>query len=224
MSAAEGGPAPDPLDGADEALVAEVDAAMAEAARLAGPLFGCGPGRTDCCRGPFPVNLLDARRLQRGIAALGTRDPARAEAVRGRAADAVSRLSASLPGDPATGLLGGDETLEERFCAEHSGEPCPALDPGTGRCDLYEWRPLACRTLGPPVRIGGVDLPPCPFCFGAAPPSEREGCRAAPDPEGREDALVEELERRLHVRGETLVAFALAGRPRALLAPGPPPG
>ncbi len=38
----------DPLDTADDALVAAVDAAMAEAARLAGPLFGCGAGRTDC--------------------------------------------------------------------------------------------------------------------------------------------------------------------------------
>jgi Fe-S-cluster containining protein len=223
VTAAEGGPA-DPLDAADEELVGAVDAAMAEAVRLAGPLFGCGPGRTDCCRGPFPVNLLDARRLQRGLAALGERDAARAEAVRRRAADAASRLSASFPGDLASGLLGGDEAAEERFCAEHSGEPCPALDPATGRCDLYEWRPLACRTMGPPVRLGGTDLPPCPFCFAAAPPAEIERCRATPDPEGREDALVGELERRLHVRGETVVALALAGRPRALLAPRPPPG
>jgi len=118
----------DPLDEADEGLVHAVDAAMAEAVCLAGPLFWCGPGRTDCCRGQFPVNLLDARRLQRGLA-----------------------------------------VLEGRFSSEHSDEPCPALDPATGRCDLYGWRPLACRTMGPPVRIGGIDLPPCPFCFDAAP-------------------------------------------------------
>jgi hypothetical protein len=36
-----------------------------------------------------------------------------------------------------------------------------------------------------------------------------ERCRAAPDPEGREDALVDEAERRLGLGGETIVAFAL---------------
>lgn len=214
MSGPPGGP--DPLDVADEALVRSVDAAMAEAARLAGPLFGCGPGRTDCCRGPFPVNLLDARRLQRGLAVLGERDPARGDAVRLRAREAAEQLSVSFPGDAASGLLRGDEAAQERFDAEHAAHPCPALDPATGRCDLYAWRPLACRTMGPPVRIGGVDLPPCPYCFAAASPREIERCRAAPDPEGREDALVLELERRLHLRGETVIAFALSGRPRAL--------
>jgi Fe-S-cluster containining protein len=209
------GPEPDPLDEADEALTRAVDAAMAEAVRAAGPLFRCGPGRADCCRGPFPVSLLDARRLQRGLVALRERDTSRAEAVRRRAEGATERQAASFPGDATTGLLGGDEPAEERFCGAHAAEPCPALDPRTGCCDLYEWRPLACRTMGPPVRIGGVDLPPCAFCFGPAPPAELERCRAAPDPEGREDALVRELERRLHLRGETLIAFALAGLPRA---------
>jgi Fe-S-cluster containining protein len=215
VSEAKAPPPGDPLDAADEELTRGVDEAMAEAVRRAGALFGCGPGRTDCCLGPFPVNLLDARRLQRGLLALGAADAARARALRLRAAEAVARLSASFPGDAETGLLGGDEEAEERFCAAHAGEPCPALDPASRRCDVYEWRPLACRTLGPPVRIGGVDLPPCPFCFAAAPPARLERCRAHPDPAGREDALVEALEERLHRRGETLVTFALAGRPDA---------
>lgn len=207
---------PDPLDEGDAALLRGVDAEMERAVAAAGPLFACGPGRTDCCRSPFPVNLLDARRLQRGLAALAAADPPRAEAVRGRAEAAVGRFSASFPGDAATGLLSGDEPAEERFAASNEAEPCPALDPGTGRCDVYAWRPLACRTLGPPVRIGGQDLPSCPFCFAAAPPADLERCRAHPDPAAAEDALLAAVERRLGLRGETLVAFALAGRPRAL--------
>jgi Fe-S-cluster containining protein len=163
------------------------------------------------------VNLLDARRPQRGLRALEESDAPRAEAVRRRAVEAAARLSASFPGDAASGLLGGGEEAEERFCAAHANEPCPALDPASGRCDVYQWRPLACRTLGPPVRIGGVDLPPCPYCFAAATPAQTEHCRAHPDPGGREDALVEALERRLHLRAETVVAFALAGRPDALV-------
>jgi hypothetical protein len=38
---------------------------------------------------------------------------------------------------------------------------CPALDPGSGACVLYDWRPLSCRTFGPPVRVAREDLPPC---------------------------------------------------------------
>ncbi len=94
----------------------------------------------------------------------------------------------------------------------------------TGRYEVYTWRPLACRTMGPPVRIGGVDLPPCPHCFAAAPPAEVERCRATPDPEGKEDALLDDRERRLHARGETIVAFALHGsftRPRVFRVNGP---
>jgi Fe-S-cluster containining protein len=203
-------------DEEDAALLREVDAEMERAARRAGPLLGCRPGRTECCHGPFPINLLDARRLQRGLAALAAAHPARAGALSRRAEESAARLAPSFPGDAASGLLGEDEAAEERFSAEHAREPCPALDPASGRCELYEWRPLACRTMGPPVRIGAEDLPPCPHCFAAAPPAEGERCRAHPDPVGREDALVEAVERQLSLRGDTTVAFALLLRPRAL--------
>jgi Fe-S-cluster containining protein len=201
------------LDAADDELVRDVDAEMGEAARRAGSLFRCRAGRTDCCRGLFPVNLLDARRLQRGMAALAAQDPERAEAVRRRAERAVRRLARDFPGDPRRGLFGGDEEAEEGFCARHGARRCPALDGATGRCEVYEWRPLACRTMGPPVRLGGVDLAPCPYCFGPASAEEVERCRAVPDPEGREDALLDALEARADRRGETVIPFALLGLP-----------
>ena len=43
---------------------------------------------------------------------------------------------------------------------------------------------------------------------------DAEMAAARPDPEAREDALLRRLELQLRVRGETIVAFALAGRPR----------
>jgi Fe-S-cluster containining protein len=159
------------------------------------------------------VNLLDARRLQRGLEVLALRDPERAEAVRRRAGRAVKRLARDFPGDPSTGLFGGDEEAEEGFCARHGARRCPALDPATGRCDVYEWRPLACRTMGPPVRLGGVNLAACPYCFGPASPEEVEHCRAVLDPEGREDVLLDALEAREDRRGETIIPFALLGLP-----------
>ena len=77
---ASDGPEPT-LDAADDAFVCRFDESMADATQRAGSLFGCGPGNSRCCRGPFPINLLDARRLWRGMTALASRDPARAEAV-----------------------------------------------------------------------------------------------------------------------------------------------
>jgi Fe-S-cluster containining protein len=206
-------PADESVDAADDEFVRMVDEEMADARRRAGPLFGCGPGRTECCRGLFPINLLDARRLRRGMSVLAARDPTRAAAVRRRAARAVRRLARDFPGDVDTGILGGDERAEEYFCARHGARRCPALDGATGRCDVYEWRPLACRSMGPPVRLGGVDLSPCPYCFGPASPDEVERCRAVPDPEGREDAILDALEAVEERRGETVIPFALLGLP-----------
>jgi Fe-S-cluster containining protein len=201
---------PDPtLDAADDALVCRFDESMADAAERAGSLFGCGPGNSRCCRGPFPINLLDARRLGRGMIALASRDPARAEAVRRRAARVVRRFWKDFPGDPRTGVFTGDEEAKRRFCGSHGALMCPALDGATGRCTVYEWRPLACRAMGPPVRLRGVDLAPCPYCFGPASADDVEQCRATPDPDGQEGALQAELEARGGRRGNTLIAFAL---------------
>ena len=202
-------PPDEPLNAADDELVRLFDETMAEATRRAGPLFGCHPGHSRCCRGPFPINLLDAHRLKRGMEALAERDPSRAKAVRRRASRVVRRFTRGFPGDPDTGVLNGDEDAEADFCGRHSALMCPALDPATGRCDVYEWRPLACRSMGPPVRLAGTDLAPCPYCFGPASDEDIGRCRAIPDPEGRELALLEQLEARLGLSGDTLIAFAL---------------
>lgn len=199
------------IDAADDILMQEVDVAMAASTRRAGPLYGCRAGRADCCRALFPINLLDARRLQRGMKDLEARDPARAKAVRARATRAVRRLARDFPGDPTTGLFSGDEKAEASFCAQHGARRCPALDGPTGKCDVYEFRPLACRAMGPPVHLGRVDLDPCPYCFGPASAEDIERCRARPDPEGREDALLDALDGRPGRRGETVIAFALLG-------------
>jgi Fe-S-cluster containining protein len=201
------------LDAADDALVEAFDLGMAAAASRAGPLFRCYAGRRDCCRGLFPINLLDARRLQRGMRALDEEDPARATAVRTRAKRVVRRVARDFPGDPSTGLFDGDEPSEEAFCSRHGATRCPALDGESGRCDLYRWRPLACRSMGPPVRLGGVNLDGCPYCFGPASPDEVERCRAVPDSEGREEALLDALEAREDRTGETVIPFALIGLP-----------
>jgi len=192
----------------EEQLIVETEAALARGSALSGRWLTCRRGCDECCMGPFPINALDALRLRRGLAVLAGRDPERAEAVRTRAREAIGRLSREFPGDGTSGLLADDEDAESRFAARFAALPCPALDPAARTCDLYEWRPLACRTFGPPVRIGGEDLAPCRLCFVGAPLEDVERCRVSVDPEGLEAGLLDALEGE-GLAGETIVAFAL---------------
>ena len=88
-------------------------------------------------------------------------------------------------------------------------EPCPALDPDTGGCDLYAARPITCRTFGPPVRCGEESVGVCELCFQGASDTEIAACEVESDPDWLEHRLLEELERTAGARGETIVAFAL---------------
>lgn len=192
------------VDWGDAVLVQIVDAALAQATQKSGPWLVCRPGCTQCCIGPFPITQLDAQRLRRGLADLTRNDPARAVRVRERARESVARISRNFPGDPATGLLAGDE-----FPDSTDEEPCPALDPAAGTCDLYSVRPITCRTFGPPVRCGPESLGVCELCFHGASDAEIAACEVASDPDGLEGQLLEELEQTTGAHGNTIVAFAL---------------
>ena len=137
-------------------------------------------------------------------------DPIRAARVRDRARDSIDRLSPGFPGDHATGTLAEDEYAEVRFADFANDEPCPALDPATGMCDLYAFRPMTCRTFGPPVRSGHEGgLGVCELCYHGASDKEIAACEMEPDPDGLEETLVEEAEQSAGVRGNTIVAFVL---------------
>jgi Fe-S-cluster containining protein len=202
-------PGAEGLSAADADLLRVFDEALARSARALGPALDFGRGCPACCIGPFPINALDAWRLRRGLQAL---DPARAGDVRARARAAVAVLRPHFPGDADRGVFAADDAAEEAFCERFATLACPALDPGSGRCDLYAHRPLACRSYGLPVRIGITDLPPCRLCV-EADPGTLERCRAEPDPQHGERALLERLESATGAAGETLIAFALAGTP-----------
>jgi Fe-S-cluster containining protein len=159
--------------------------------------------------GVFAINQLDTVRLQQGLTELAQRDPQRAEAVRQRARDAVARLSHDFPGNPLTGLLGKTSEQRARFESFANEEPCPALDPGEGTCDLYESRPMTCRVFGPPVRTeDGLGV--CELCYQGCSEKEVAACEMIPDPDDLESKLLNEFERETGKRGSTIVAFALA--------------
>jgi Fe-S-cluster containining protein len=201
-------PSPFPVAG-DRRLIQIVDAALAGTTQKSGDWLVCRPGCTQCCIGVFSINQLDAARLRRGLADLEKRAPQRAAAVRSRARDAVAKLADEFPGDPVTGILDEGDEAEQRFADFANDEPCPALDPATGNCELYESRPMTCRVFGPPVKSeDGLGV--CELCYHGASEAEIASCEMKPDPDNLEALLLEKLESNTGVRGNTIIAYCLA--------------
>lgn len=176
----------------DHALIQIVDAALAEAVRKSGAWLACRPGCAECCIGPFAITPADAERLQRGLDELERSDPERAARVRRRARESAERLRSAYPGDTLARVLSDDDSDDD--------EPCPALDPETRTCDLYQYRPITCRTFGPPVRFDGESLAVCELCFNGASADEVAACAVDLDTE----LLASSPE-----QSDTIVAFAL---------------
>ena len=176
---------PSDFERSDSELVQIVDRALAEATRRSGSWLVCRPGCTQCCYGPFEITQLDAQRLRRGLAELEGRDPGRARAVRDRAHHAARLTNFS------------------------DDDPCPALDPETGTCDLYASRPVTCRCFGPPVVCDSGAVGVCELCYDGASDEDIRACLVDFDPEGLESVLIDALERTTGASGMTTVALSL---------------
>ena len=192
----------------DQELIQIVDSAFADAARRSGDLLVCEKGCTQCCMGVFAIHQLDAVRLLRGLAALEESDPARAGQVRQRARDTWKRLRKDFPGDRNTGVLDESETGLKRFEVFANDEPCPALNPADGSCDLYEARPMTCRVFGPPIRSED-GLGACELCYHGVADEEIAAYEMIADPDDLETQLLETVENATGKNGNTIVAFCL---------------
>jgi Fe-S-cluster containining protein len=193
----------------DQKLIQIVDSALGDVARRSGSWLVCRPGCTQCCVGVFSINQLDAARLRRGLADLEKKAHQRAAQVRQRARESAARLSSEFPGNPISGVLDEGEEAERKFSDFANHEPCPALDPATGNCELYESRPMTCRVFGPPVQSED-GLCVCELCFQGASEKEIAACEMNPDPDDLESRLLEEFEKNTGKRGNTIIAFVLA--------------
>lgn len=193
------------LPAGDAELVQIVDAALADAARRAGEWLLCRLGCTQCCYGAFAISPLDALRLRDGMDALQSVDPALAVEIERRARAWIEEHGPEFPGNLETGILGESEEAKKGLEDFANEAACPALDPATGRCDVYAWRPMTCRVFGPPVRMGDGDaLGHCELCFEGASKSEVATCEMAV-PHEQEAALLGQIDS----SGDTVVAFAL---------------
>jgi len=197
-----------PLPARDAELVQIVDSALSDAASRAGAFLACRIGCTQCCYGAFAINALDAARLRAGMAALRATNPALAADLERRARAWLNAHGADFPGSLETGTIGKSAQDQEKFEDFANDAPCPALDPATGRCDVYAWRPMTCRVFGPPVRSedrdGAEGLGHCELCFIGATP-EQIAASEMPVPSDLEAELVNEM----GSFAETIVAFAL---------------
>ncbi len=182
---------------------------MAEAARKGGDWVVCRAGCCECCMGVFPIAQSDVRRLREGLGELECTDPTRAANVSRRAREAVVRYTADFPGDSATGILGEDSKSEERFESFADDDPCPALDPATGTCDLYAWRPMTCRTFGAAIRLNEDSVDICELCYRGASDEEIIACEVELQTAELEADLEREAEAFTGRTGQTIVAFAL---------------
>ncbi len=191
------------------ALIQIVDAAVSDAYRRGAHHLVCRPGCSQCCIGVFPVAHQDAARLREGLALLTQADPARALRIQERTAASLARLDPFFPGDRTTGTLAPDyeaSTLFEEFAND---EPCPALDLDHGTCDLYEHRPILCRTFGAPARTEENNLATCELCFIHATTEEIAAAELDPAIPAQEAASNEAFNAAHALHGETLVAYAL---------------
>jgi Fe-S-cluster containining protein len=191
----------------DLKLVQIVDAAFADATRRAGEWLVCRPGCAQCCVGAFAINALDSVRLRAGLERLKRSDAQRAERIQTRAREYLNKTSRDFPGNSKTGILGDQEAEQEAFANFANDEPCPALDPDTNTCDLYEYRPMTCRVFGPPVRNEGGALGICELCFRGATKPQIALCEMKPDPDHLEESLLEQMPSKSE---DTIVAFVLA--------------
>ena len=197
------------LPARDTELVQIVDAALADVARRAGDWLVCKVGCTQCCYGAFAINELDALRLHEGMKTLRGTEPEVAAEIERRARGWIAEHGSKFPGDLKAGVLGRSVDERNRFEEFANEAACPALDPTTGRCDVYAWRPMTCRVFGPPIRMDagmgdGMALGHCELCFVGASKDEVAACEMAV-PNELETGLVDEI----GVGRETVVAFAV---------------
>ena len=158
---------PEPESNLIDRLRTGVGAADAEwekaAARTRPGDLLCREGCFGCCLGSFEISLPEALVLRDAVSALPESTRTR---IHERAARLVARGAASFPGDSAAGILdpGRSERQDAAYFDPLEHVACPLLELPSGRCAVYESRPVTCRTYGLAWRErGAVVHPACPL-------------------------------------------------------------
>lgn len=121
----------------------------------------CRAGCFGCCVGLFEISLPEAALVRAGVADLPTAE--REDVVR-RSSRIAGETASTFPGDAAAGLLDPDRTeaADDAYFEVVADRACPMLELPSGRCRIYAWRPITCRSFGFAwARAGELIHPPC---------------------------------------------------------------
>jgi len=183
------------------------------ASRAADGDLACRPGCFGCCVGLFEVSLAEAALAMAGFAALPEAELAE---VTRRAGGTVAASAHLFPGDPAGGLLDPERTeaADDRYFEAVADVACPMLELPSGRCRIYPFRPVTCRTYGVAWKKGEEPIhPPCGLNFVGA--GEKRPLEAGIDLDSLGDGAAEiaQAARRLGFSpaDETTLVHAVAG-------------
>lgn len=124
----------------------------------------CGRGCSLCCHGLFEISAADVDLVTDGLASLSS---SRRKAIIRKAQDVIAN-------NPHPDLRECSSEEKAAFYTRTSSVACPALTEG-GECQIYESRPLVCRTFGLPLRNGEEFMSEvCELNFTAATDDERK--------------------------------------------------
>jgi Fe-S-cluster containining protein len=127
------------------------------AAGLPGQL-PCRKGCSRCCVGLFPITILDADRLTQGLATLQADVRVTITAT---AQEQMAELETLAPVLRQNAYIDKwPDADQDRLTTALDRLPCPALD-DEGRCRVYPFRPVACRTMGIPEEREGLTHGAC---------------------------------------------------------------
>ena len=124
----------------------------------------CGRGCSLCCYGLFEIGSGDVPMIAEGLSRL---HPAKRKKIVRRAVEIIEATA-----HPNLRECSPEE--KEAFFDRTSEIACPALSE-SGECQIYESRPLVCRTFGLPLRDGSQFIGDiCELNFGSASDEEKE--------------------------------------------------
>lgn len=118
--------------------------------------IACHDGCASCCRGLFDITLLDAFYLKLGVDQL---NESQRQTVFSAADQRLKALSKQFPLFVEPWILNRiPESEWDAIMPDEDETPCPLLS-GSGRCLVYEYRPMTCRLNGIPlIDISGEEL------------------------------------------------------------------
>lgn len=197
------------IEAGDAELLDRYDRAWKDGIVRAGTRLNCRLGCIPCCMGPFEITPLDALRLAVGMTGLAVSHQRACARIRRRAVRLGWKMAAVAAERLAPGELPSEYGVREEVLEAFSGQPCPALSRRSGRCLIYQWRPLSCRSYGLPLVCGDELLPPCSLNLEGVTQVRWRRFAIEPDPEDLEGELLARIQLLAPGMPDTTVAGAL---------------